>query len=315
MRKSLFWVGLLGFLFATSPARATIMALLETPDNMQDVSGKSLISGWAFSTMGAPVTVILRINGADDTSETISCCSPRLDVQNANPEAPLNSGFGRLQNYGVFDPATLNSIGVKITAAPGEAPVVIDHQVMVAKPGNAEFPNDFILGPNANIAVDGNEIVIGGAQVNFSSGSAKVNLRVKYATNLQSPIITEAFTGANATLFNPVQTIFTNRCASVGCHAGSSPAEGQDLSAGNSWKNIVAVRSMEDPSRPRVSPGDDERSYLYQKIIPNGNIAPGTLRMPQGCSGTSCLSGSDIQAIANWINDGARSPDGSDGGY
>ena len=176
MRKSMFWVGLLGFLFVTSPARATLMALLETPDNMQDVSGKSLISGWAFSMMGAPVTVSLRINGAD-TSDTIPCCGPRLDVQKANPGAPLNSGFGRLQNYGVFDPATLNSIGVRITA-PGETDKLIDHNVMVAKPGNAEFLNNFILGSTANIAVDGNEIVIGGAQVNFSGGSAKVNLRV-----------------------------------------------------------------------------------------------------------------------------------------
>src|SRR5712692_2327723 len=138
MRKSVLLPVLAGFLFAASPVLATIVALLETPDNMQDVSGKSLISGWAFSTMGAPVTVILRINGAD-TTDTIPCCGPRLDVQNANPGAPLNSGFGRLQNYGVFDPATLNSIGVKITAAQGEAPVVIDHQVMLAKPGNAEF--------------------------------------------------------------------------------------------------------------------------------------------------------------------------------
>ncbi len=310
MRKSLFWMGLLGFLFATSPARATIMALLETPDNMQAVSGKSLISGWAFSTMGAPVTVILRINGAD-TSDTIPCCGPRLDVQNANPGAPLNSGFGRLQNYGVFDPATLNSIGVKITAQ-GEAPVVIDHQVMVAKPGNAEFLKDFILGPNANIAVDGNEIVIGGAQVNFSGGSAKVNLRVEYATNLQSPVITEAFTGANATLFNPVQTIFTNRCAISGCHDSVTHQNGQDLSAGNSWKNIVAVRTMEDPSRPRVSPGDDDRSYLYQKIIPSGNIVGA--RMPFGCSVNSCLSDNEIKAIEDWINDGARPPDGCGGG-
>ncbi len=312
MRKSLFGVGLLGFLFATSPARATIMALLETPDNMQDVSGKSLISGWAFSTMGAPVTVILRINGAD-TSDTIPCCGPRLDVQNANPGAPLNSGFGRLQNYGVFDPATLNSIGVKITAQ-GEAPVVIDHQVMVAKPGNAEFLKDFILGPNANIAVDGNEIVIGGAQVNFSGGSAKVNLRVEYATNLQSPVITEAFTDTNAALFNPVQTIFTNRCALSGCHDSVTHQNGQDLSAGNSWKNIVAVRTTEDPSRPRVSPGEDDNSYLYQKIILTPTIPIVGARMPFGCSGNNCLSPTEIKAIENWINDGARPPDGSGGG-
>ena len=302
MRKSAFCAVLAGFLFAASPAPAMIIAELETPGSNQDISGKFLVSGWAYSTTGAPVTVTLRINGTD--FDTISCCGSRQDVKNLHPDAPPNTGFGLLKNGGTFDPATLNSIGVKI-AAQNETTVVIDHNVMLAKPGNAEFLNNFILGPNANIAVDGNEIVIGGAQVNFSGGSAKTNLRVEYATNLQSLVITAAFNGTNAALFNPVQTIFTKNCALVGCHAGSNPAEGQDLSAGNSWKNIVAVRSMEDPSRPRVSPGDDERSYLYQKIIPNGNIAPGTLRMPQGCSGNNCLSQNDIDKIKAWINDGA----------
>ena len=305
MRKSVLGPVLAGFLFAASPAPAMIVAELETPGSNQDISGKFLVSGWMYSTSAATVTVTLRINGTD--FDTISCCGSRQDVKNLHPDAPLNTGFGLLKNGGTFDPATLNSIGVKLTAQ-GETTVVIDHNVMLAKPGNAEFLNDFILGPNVNIAVDGNEIVIGGAQVNFSGGSAKVNLRVEYATNLQSPVITAAFNSANATLFNPVQTIFTNRCALGGCHIGSNPAADQDLSAGNSWKNIVAMRSTEDPSRPRVSPGEDDNSYLYQKIIPNGNIAPGTLRMPQGCSGDSCLTQQQIDTIEAWINDGARPP-------
>jgi len=304
MRKSAFVTVLAGLLFATAPVLAEIKAALETPDDEQDVSGKSLVSGWAYSTMGAQVTVIFRVNG-DDTTDTIPCCNPRLDVQNANPGAPLNTGFGRLQNYGIFDPTTLNSIGVKITA-PGEQAVVFDRQVMVIKPGNAEFLNIFTLGGNANAAVDGDEIVVGGAQVTFSGGSAKTNLRMKYATNLQSLVIIEAIDGTNAALFNPVQTIFNNHC--VQCHSGPLPPQGLDLSAGNSWRNIVARSSTEDPSRPRVSPGDDEQSYLYQKIIPNPTIPIGGVRMPQGCSGNTCLSQQQIDTIEAWINDGARPP-------
>ncbi len=298
-------------LFAASPALATIVAFLETPDNMQAVSGITLGRGWAFSTMGGPVTVTQRVNGTN-TSNVLPCCSPRADVQAANPGAPLNTGFSTQINYGLFDPATLNSIGVSISA-PGETTVNIDHEVMAAKPGNAEFLSQFILGANANIAVDVNGIVIGGAQVISKGGATtKTNLRVEYVINSQSPVITAAFTGTNATLFNPVQTIFTNRCAISGCHDSVTHQNGQDLSAGNSWKNIVAVRTMEDPSRPRVSPGDDDRSYLYQKIIPSGNIVGA--RMPLGCSVNSCLSDNEIKAIEDWINDGARPPDGGGGG-
>jgi hypothetical protein len=174
----------------------------------------------------------------------------------------------------------------------------------LAKPGNAEFLNDFMLGGSINLAVDGDEIVVGGAQVSFNGGSAKTNLRIQYATNLQSPVITQAFTGTNVDLFNQVQTIFNTHC--IQCHSGPNPPEGQNLSAGNSWKNIVARSSAEHPSQPRVSPGDHDRSYLYQKVIPQGAISGA--RMPLGCSGGSCLSDSEIKAIEDWIKDGARPP-------
>src|SRR5712692_5147993 len=134
-------------LCAASPALATIMAVLETPADMQDVSGITLIRGWAFSTMGGPVTVTQRVNGTN-TSNLLPCCSPRADVQAMVAGAPLNTGFSTQINYGVFDPATLNSIGVSISA-PGETTVNIDHEVMAAKPRNAEFLSQFILGANA----------------------------------------------------------------------------------------------------------------------------------------------------------------------
>ena len=306
VRRGVLYAVIAGLWLAASPALAEIHAELETPDDGQDVSGKSVVSGWAFSTTNNPVTATLRINGIN-TDVVIPCCGPRADVQAGNSGAPPNTGFGLLENYGVFDPPDkLKSIGVSISAQGESQPLNIDHDVTVAKPGNAEFLNGFTLGGSANVAVDGNDMVVGGAQVTFNGGSAETNLRIKYATNLQSPTITEAFTGANADLFNPVQAIFTNHC--VECHFGPGAPEGQDLSAGNSWKNIVARGSAEDPSRPRVNPGDAERSYLYQKIIAGGDIAPGTSRMPFGCSGNSCLSQDDIDKIEAWINDGARPP-------
>src|SRR5262245_59269062 len=280
MRSGVVCAVLAGLCLAYSPVLAELHVNVETPGEEQvDVSGISQIRGWAYSTLGGAVTVILRVNGINLT-DTVPCCSPRADVKGNDPQIPLNTGFSAQINYGLFNPAVLTSIGVQVTA-PGEpAPAIIDRPVTAIKPGNAEFITNFALGAGANAAVDGDEIVVGGAQVTFEGGSAKTNLRLKYETGLQSPTIIEKFDGTNAALFDPVQAIFTNRC--IQCHSGQFAPLGLDLSAGNAWKNIVARGSVEDPSRPRVNPGDDERSYLYQKVIPMGDISG--VRMPFGCS-------------------------------
>ena len=304
MRKSTCYAVVVGLCLAASPVLAAIHVSLETPGEEQTtVSGISQVRGWAYSDTGATVTVTLRVNEANQTDTTLPCCSARADVKGGDPQIPLNTGFNGQINYGLFDPATLDSIGVQITAQ-GEDPVTIDRSVTAVKPGNAEFLNSFSLGAGANATVDGDEIVVGGAQVTFDGGSTKTNLRLKYETSLQSPTIIEAFDGTNADLFNPVQAIFNSHC--IICHSGPLAPQAMDLSEGNSWRSIVARSSVEDHSRPRVSPGDDERSYLYQKVIEGGDIVG--VRMPFGCSGANCLSQSDIDKIEAWINDGARPP-------
>ncbi|MBI3300811.1 MAG: hypothetical protein HYZ72_01845 [Deltaproteobacteria bacterium] len=308
MKRGLFFSVILYVLLLTaSPALSTIMVNLENPGDMQDLSGIALVSGWAFSTMGAAVTVKPRIDGTTQ-SNVIPCCGPRADVQDPNvPGAPLNTGFGSVINYGAIT-AGPHTIGIEVSA-PGETTVIVDHAVMTARPGNFEFLTSFSLA-GANIAIDGNEIVIGGAQVGSSSGTATTNLRVNYATSSQSLVIGEAF-NPNTALFNTVQSIFTANCAFSGCHAGPNPQQGQDLSQGQSFKNIVAVRSMENPSLLRINPGvSEDESYLYRKIT-GENIAPGTARMPFGCSGATCLSQSEIDTIENWILAGAPAASGS----
>src|SRR5438105_2127882 len=74
-----------------------------------------------------------------------------------------------------------------------------------------------------------------------------------------------------------IQTIFTESCAFVGCHAGSTPQQGQNLSAGVSYANIVGVRSNEKPQYFRIAPGDTSTSYLVMKIIGDPRIG-GTQR-------------------------------------
>jgi len=279
-----------------------VLLTLENPTDGQDVSGIVAISGFAFSTVAnTNVSVSLTIDG--NITVAIPCCGPRQDVQQQNPGAPLNSSFSLLFNYGILS-AGPHTFRVDVTAQ-SETAVSRQVSVNIAKPGDAQFLSNFDL-TGATIAADANELVIVGAQVTPQGGGAtKTNLRAAYVTSLQSLTITEAFPGTNAQLFNAAQGIFTGKCAISGCHAGGSPQAGMDLSSGNAFRNTVAVRTSEPSNLLRVSPGDDDGSYLYQKIIPNGNIAPQTARMPQGCSGNNCLSDTEIKAIEDWINAGA----------
>jgi hypothetical protein len=303
MRKGLLAAAVLGTLcFLATPARAVLQLTLENPTDGQDVSGIVAISGFAFSTVAnTNVSVSLTIDG--NITVAVPCCGPRQDVQQQNPGAPLNSSFSLLFNYGILS-AGPHTFRVDVTA-PGETAASRQVSVNIAKPGDAQFLSNFDL-TGATIAADANELVIVGAQVTPQGGGAtKTNLRAAYVTSLQSLTITEAFPGTNAQLFNAAQAIFTGKCAIPGCHAGGSSQAGLNLSSGNAFSNTVAVRSSELPTLLRVSPGDDIGSYLYQKIIPNGNIAPQTARMPLGCSGNNCLSDTEIKAIQDWINAGA----------
>jgi Ca2+-binding RTX toxin-like protein len=97
---------------------------------------------------------------------------------------------------------------------------------------------------------------------------------------------------------NQVQPIFTSRC--VQCHSGSGAPRGLRLDATNSYANLVNVASSEVPGLKRVEPGDDNNSYLVQKI--EGTAAVG-VRMP--ASGEP-LTAAQIRLIRLWIAEGAR---------
>lgn len=132
-----------------TPAQSQIMQTFETP-TAAPVSGKSVISGWAFTTDAANITVDLRIDGLPaDPSMSIPCCGDRLDVQNAFPDAPLQSGFGLLFNYGELA-AGPHTIGVEI-GADGQDTVIVDRSVRVVKPADARFIDSF---DTSDVSVD-----------------------------------------------------------------------------------------------------------------------------------------------------------------
>ena len=93
-----------------------------------------------------------------------------------------------------------------------------------------------------------------------------------------------------------VEQIFQTSCAISGCHAGSSPQQGLDLSPGAWYSNLVAVPANE-VTQLRVAPGDHASSYLMCKIDPSCTPGSGT-NMPAG----NPLPQSDIDTIRTWID-------------
>ncbi|UCD25966.1 MAG: hypothetical protein JSW51_01555 [Gemmatimonadota bacterium] len=99
-----------------------------------------------------------------------------------------------------------------------------------------------------------------------------------------------------------VQPIFTANCALSGCHAGSSPAQGMNLSSGQAYANIVDVPSNES-GLVRVKPSMPDSSYLVHKIQgTQGSVGGSGGQMPLG---RAALSQTQIDAIRQWIADGA----------
>jgi Ca2+-binding RTX toxin-like protein len=117
-----------------------------------------------------------------------------------------------------------------------------------------------------------------------------------------------AITNADFAVVNPagtpvnyetqIQPIFTNNCTR--CHSGSGAPRGLRLDSANSYANLVNVASSEVPSLKRVKPGDDDHSYLVDKI--EGTQTVGS-RMPLN---STPLSTANINLIRRWIVEGAR---------
>ncbi len=76
---------------------------------------------------------------------------------------------------------------------------------------------------------------------------------------------------------NDVQPIFTTNCAKSGCHSSNAPMQGQDLSDGNAYANIVGVPTRYDTQMNphtnfecqhmnRVEPGNPDKSFVLYKL-------------------------------------------------
>lgn len=99
-------------------------------------------------------------------------------------------------------------------------------------------------------------------------------------------------------LSEEIQPILDHSCAYGGCHGGSVPAAGLDLSAGVARENLLQA-SLQNPAQQLVEPGNPTNSYLMTKLLGNGVSGE---QMPKG---GQALDDTSIGMIRQWIAEGA----------
>lgn len=188
------------FLFLASllahPGFADVVMNFEVPGADQKMSGIAPISGWAFSTTGAPVTVSLQI----DTSapSTVPCCADRLDVAQLHGPQGLMSGFGQIFN---FNNLSAGEHTVTITARDGVAEKAESHKISVIKPGGFNFLSRLdVVFSNASIQ-DKKEIVIEKAHAidKATNKDQEVKLTLAWQENTQTLNIVKSENTGSAT--------------------------------------------------------------------------------------------------------------------
>jgi hypothetical protein len=120
------------------------------------------------------------------------------------------------------------------------------------------------------------------------------------SSNLDSSTLGVSCSGASPSFAQKVQPIFQASCSGENCHNGTTNPTWPYSKLVN-----VAVDVSNEPcatGKVRVSPGSLADSYLINKLT-GIDMCPGTAQMPRG--GTM-LPASDLQAIADWICEGAK---------
>ena len=105
--------------------------------------------------------------------------------------------------------------------------------------------------------------------------------------------------GQAVTLARLSEEIFTPRCATSGCHSGTTRAAGLSLQAGDIAAAIVDVPSEAKPDYKLIAPGDPVNSYLLMKVRGDEGIAGD--RMPPA----RALEAEQIALVEAWVEAGA----------
>jgi len=98
-----------------------------------------------------------------------------------------------------------------------------------------------------------------------------------------------------------IEPVFQKECAD--CHGGASPKKGLDLSQGKGYANLLQHKSQEEPLMQFVKTGDPAASYLWLKLSHATKEGRG---MPRTTFGAKTLPKADLDAVNNWITQGAN---------
>ena len=93
------------------------------------------------------------------------------------------------------------------------------------------------------------------------------------------------------------QKVFAVSCATAGCHGGSNPMAGLDLSQGKAYASLVGVSSVNYPGQQRVKAGSSGESVMIGML--RGTLLPS---MPP----SGAIDAAVIDSIAAWIDQGAQ---------
>lgn len=243
---------------------------------------------------GGPVamTIEMREGGGTGACTAPTCTSITRNFRVVKPGARAGevAQFRFAQDFAVF--ADLTNPSIPDPATPSHRPSNVTTDPSTT---NENGGPDIIIAP-----VTIQDTPSGGG------GFRTATLRQRWVQNTQSFEIISAVT--SDTSFGTVQAILGSRCGVTGCHVGTPgattlPALLPLNTSTESFFSTVAVRSFENPLMPRITPGSTAQSYLFQKIIPGGNIIGA--RMP--LVGPP-LTASEITIIENWILNGAPPP-------
>lgn len=335
-------VGTLSLLCMTQGVRADIFNPVWESPLAGPASGLQAFRGHVSSTLpGTQVTVRLLIPSLA-ISLQLPWGTERGDVAASGPDRFSGFGdvlnVGNLQPGGPVAMTIEMREGGGTGTCTAPTCVSITRSFTVVKPGaragetaQFRFANDFaafadLANPSipaiatashrpSNVATDpstidvngGPDVIIAPVTIQDSAsgggGFRTATLRQRWVQNTQSFEIVSAATSEN---FSAIQAILGSRCGVTGCHVGggtSLPGALQLDNSTNSFLNTVALRSVENPQMPRITPGSTAQSYLYQKIIPAGTIIGA--RMP--LTGAP-LSTAEINIIRDWILAGAPPP-------
>jgi hypothetical protein len=98
-----------------------------------------------------------------------------------------------------------------------------------------------------------------------------------------------------------IQAIFTANCSFDGCHGGTSPQRGMDLTdAVTSYEHIVGIAANEVAMFDLIAPGDSANSYLVMKLRDD----PRTIGQPMPF-GAYPMDPVLVLRIAAWAQQGA----------